>query len=51
MIFMDVGIVNYLNPPSKTRVDAGIRSGDSVENVRFELLSLPLYAVEALPLL
>ncbi|RKX47673.1 MAG: AAA+ family ATPase, partial [Verrucomicrobia bacterium] len=40
-----------LNPPSKMRVDVKARSGDSVENVQFELLSLPLYAVEALPLL
>nr|WP_281281169.1 DUF4143 domain-containing protein [Pontiella sulfatireligans] len=40
-----------LNPPSKMMVDVKARSGDSVEDVRFELLSLPLYAVEALPLL
>ena len=40
-----------LNPPSKMTVDVKARSGDAVEDVRFELLSLPLYAVEALPLL
>jgi len=38
-----------LNPPSKMRVDVKARSGDSVEDVQFELLSLPLYAVESLP--
>jgi predicted AAA+ superfamily ATPase len=38
-----------LNPPSKMVVEVKARSGDSVEDVRFELLSVPLYAVEALP--
>ena len=40
-----------LNPPSKMRIEVKTRSGDSVQDVQFELLSLPLYAVEALPLL
>jgi hypothetical protein len=35
-----------LNPPSKMRVAVKARSGDSVESIRFELLSLPLYAVD-----
>ena len=40
-----------LNPPSKMMVDAKARQGESVVNIRFQLLSLPLYAIEALPLL
>lgn len=40
-----------LNRPSKMKVEAKVRSGGSVKEVQFELLSLPLYAVEALPLL
>ena len=35
-----------LNRPSRMMVDAKARSGDTVKDVRFELLSLPLYAVE-----
>ena len=37
-----------LNQPSRMLVDAKVRSGNTVENVHFELLSLPLYAVESL---
>ena len=37
-----------LNPPSRMMVDAKARSGNAVKDVRFELLSLPLYAVESL---
>ncbi|RLA38932.1 MAG: AAA+ family ATPase, partial [Gammaproteobacteria bacterium] len=37
-----------LNPPSRMLVNAKARSGNAVEDVRFELLSLPLYAVESL---
>lgn len=37
-----------LNQSSRMLVDAKARSGNAVENVRFELLSLPLYAVESL---
>tara|TARA_B110000208_G_C11768752_1_gene429570 strand:- start:16 stop:348 length:333 start_codon:yes stop_codon:yes gene_type:complete len=41
-----------LNLPSKMMVEVKARSGDSgIEDVRFELLSLPLYAVETLPFL
>ncbi len=40
-----------LNPPSKTRVHAKARRGDFVEPVQFDLISLPLYAVEFLLLL
>ena len=37
-----------LNQPSRMMVDVKARSGNTVEDVRFELLSLPLYAVESL---
>ncbi len=37
-----------LNPSSRMMVDAKTRSGNTVEEVSFELLSLPLYAVESL---
>lgn len=37
-----------LNQSSRMLVEAKARSGNSVENVCFELLSLPLYAVESL---
>jgi predicted AAA+ superfamily ATPase len=40
-----------LNRPSKMMVDFRIRSEDTVKDVKFELLSLPLYAVESLPFL
>jgi len=37
-----------LNPPSRMVVNVKARSGNAVEDVNFELLSLPLYAVESL---
>ena len=37
-----------MNQPSRMLVGAKARSGNAVKNVRFELLSLPLYAVESL---
>ena len=40
-----------LNPPSKTKIQAKARRGNSIEPVQFDLISLPLYAVESLPLL
>jgi predicted AAA+ superfamily ATPase len=39
-----------LNQPSRMTVKVNARSGSGVEEVCFELLSLPLYAVEALSL-
>lgn len=40
-----------LNTPSRTNTDFRVRSGDATTEHTFELMSLPLYAVESLPLI
>ncbi len=38
-----------LNPPSRQKINQPVRTEDAMANVSYELLSLPLYAMEELP--